>query len=145
MPVRRRAVEFLGYEVHGGLQFDGRNGSCVTIPTEEFEAGHDAADELWCRLVEHVDWSRALLDAAGRHIRHLERLDEGEDTSRSDLFPSDLFGCGECLRDALLVADFGASPDEPITPAPGVEDWLGALTRVRELARAAKLGRKDTA
>lgn len=133
MPVRRRAVEFLGHQAHGGLVFDGRDGTCVTIPTEEFEAGHEAADALWCLIVGHVDWSRALLDAAGRHLRH--KPDEEFD---SGVFPSSLFGCGPCLRDALMVENFGASPDEPVGPAPEVDDWLSALTWMRRLARAAK-------
>lgn len=97
MPERHKAASWLA-ELFAGVQtWDGRTGECVTMPTADYDHARAAADRLFLGLVARVDWTRVLIEAAGRCVA----LDHEEhDTGHPYGLP-----CGPSVAAALMTTD----------------------------------------
>jgi hypothetical protein len=135
MPVRARAVGRLAIDAVGHQWFDNSRGfECKSMPTAAYNETSDAADVLYERIVDSIDWSRILIEAVSRHF-DLVRL--GSHSQGANDIVEDV--CGSCLQEALLADEH--MPRHSPVPLPRNDrgqDWLGILSEMRE-----KYGRKS--
>lgn len=123
MPERERAALFVTHQFIGTQVWDGLTGECITMPTEAYDRTKTAADLLFERLVDHLDWSRVMLAAAGRHIALINagtHPGNGTGSSRSyTTVGADLGVCGQCVQEALLDDDrrirWVTADNQPVT------------------------------
>lgn len=128
MPVRARIVEGLTNDAIGSQVWDGLTGTCRTMPTEDYREAQAAADVLFERIVDQVDWPRVLIEACSRHY---DLVRAGTHKSIRHDIVDDV--CGNCLHEALLADEH--MPRHSPVPLPRVDngqDWLGILARMRE-------------
>jgi hypothetical protein len=97
MPVRVKAIDFLCRQFIGTQWF--LHGEVQSMPEADYDAVVEFSNELYDRLVNHIDWNRVLLEAHGRcsALGHFER--DHEDRHSDDRV------CGESLAVALRVDD----------------------------------------
>jgi hypothetical protein len=129
MPVRARVVERLVSDAVGQQWFDNSQGlQCKSMPTAEYHKTTDAADVLYERVVDSIDWPRVLIEAMSRHS-DLMRL--GNHGTRTTDISEDV--CGSCIQEALLADDtFPRHSPVPLPRHDRGKDWLGTLMQMRE-------------
>lgn len=91
MPVRRQASGWLTEQIVGRQVWDGRNGQCVSIPTEKYDTLESTMDKMFVAFVQQIDWNRVCLEAEGRCLS----LDHTHSEN----------ACGESIQEALLTLD----------------------------------------
>lgn len=132
MPVRERLVTALTEDAIGAQWWDNSRGhECKSMPTDDYYRTRDAAEVLFERIIDRVDWNRVMLEASGRHF---DLLRAGAHPVRG-LDLADAFDgiiCADCLREALLADE--TFPRHAPEPAPRVDkgqDWVGELAAMR--------------
>lgn len=129
MPVRARVVERLVSDAVGQRWFNNSQGfECVSMPTAQYRRTTDAANTLYERIVDAIDWPRTLIEAMSRH-HDLMRL--GNHGNGASDISDDV--CGNCIQEALLTDE--TMPRHSPVPLPRHdrgEDWLGTLMQMRE-------------
>lgn len=126
MPVRARIVERLVQDVAGPQWFNNLNGF-NSMPTAEYHKVSEAADVLFERIVDRIDWPRILIEACSRHY---DLVRSGTHSSIKNDIVLDV--CGNCLQETLLTDDH--SPRHSPEPQPRLDrgqDWLGEMVRIR--------------
>lgn len=127
MPVRERAEEHLSRRVLGSVFF--RHGqidpSCV-IDQKEFELVMSFVEEMYCAVIDLIDWNRIVLEAASRCSRLQEEdpdhLKGKKETEAAHEFAGEKMGvtfCPDCLHQQLLTYekdDPSAEIDRPDGP-----------------------------
>lgn len=135
MPVRARVVDRLISDAIGPQWFDNSRGfECKSMPTREYHKTQDAANVLYERVIDRIDWSRILIEACSRHY---DLVRTGNHMKIANDIVEDV--CGNCLQEALLADEH--MPRHSPVPAPRADqgqDWLAELARVRaEYGRSA--------
>lgn len=128
MPVRARIVENLTHETVGYQVWDGLTGRCKTVPTADYHEAQKAADVLFERIVDAIDWPRVLIEACSRHF---DLVRAGAHKSIKHDIVQDV--CGDCLHEALLADEH--MPRHSPVPLPRIDtgqDWLGILAAMRQ-------------
>lgn len=109
MPERVRAARYLTHQFTGAQVWNGLTGQCTTMPTDAYDRTEDAADLLFEKLVDHLDWSRIMLAAAGRHLALVNAgVHPGTGVGATRTYPidaDDVGVCGQCVQEALLDDD----------------------------------------
>lgn len=132
MPVRDRVVTRLTEDVVGPQVWNNARGArCQTMPTEDYYRTGDAADAVYERIVDDIDWNRVLLEAASRHfdlLRDGTHRPAGLDLH--DMFEDTL--CPDCLREALLADEtIPRHAPEPARRRHRGLDWAGIVAEMR--------------
>lgn len=108
MPVRRDAASLITYLFIGHHSWNGATAECQSMPTDAYEQTETAADLLYERLVDRLDWSRTVIEASSRHLSLVNAgIHPGPRRGPSREYMSDSGAeiCGDCLREALLDTD----------------------------------------
>ena len=128
MPVRARVVDRLISDAVGPQWFDNSRGfSCKSMPTDEYRKTQDAAEVLYERVIDAIDWPRILIEACSRHF---DLVKSGNHLPIKNDIVDDV--CGSCLQEALMADEH--MPRHSPVPVPRLnrgQDWLAELARVR--------------
>jgi hypothetical protein len=115
MPVRKFVTSVLAEKMRGTHVWV--YGVSETITEEQVEDALDVADDIYCHVIQRIDWNRILVEAYGRCS------DAGHGDWRHI--------CGPCLQAALLATE-RAWPDYGYPPAEFREigDWPVDVNRI---------------
>lgn len=134
MPVRARLVTSIVEDVVGAQWWDNSRGhECQSMPTEDYYRTDDAANVLYERIIDRIDWNRVMLEASSRHFDLVRAKAHGPaGADLADMFDDII--CPDCIREALLCDD--TVPRHDPKPAPRVDtgqDWAGEFAEMRGL------------
>lgn len=135
MPIRNRIVTLLTEDVVGAQWWDNSAGSvCMSMPTDDYDRTRDAAEVLYERIVDRIDWNRILIEASSRHFDLCRAGTHPERSGSKAVYWEDLENtiCPDCLREAMLADDTRPrhSPDPALRVDSG-QDWAGEITAMR--------------